>query len=97
MAVYAHLRAFLIALAPAWRATRTTNLARLASAVLRRRSLCLSELARSYPGGLVLAACGWSVCWQAASTAATSSEPVCRKDDGSRSACRSHPALRREA
>jgi hypothetical protein len=49
--VYAALRAWLAELVPTWRVTRTTNLALLASAILSRRSLCLSELARAYPGG----------------------------------------------
>jgi hypothetical protein len=38
-------------LVPTWRVTRTRNLALLASAILVRRSLSLSELARAYPGG----------------------------------------------
>ena len=49
--VYAPLRRFVAELVPTWRITRTKNLALLASAVLVRRSLSLSELARAYPGG----------------------------------------------
>lgn len=36
---------------PTWRSTRLSNLALLAGAILTRRSLALSELARAYPGG----------------------------------------------
>ncbi len=50
MPVYAPLRAFLADLVPAWRATHLTSLALLSASLLVRRSLSLSELARSYPG-----------------------------------------------
>ena len=49
--VYGPLRRFVAELVPTWRVTRTRNLALLASALLVRRSLSLSELARAYPGG----------------------------------------------
>ena len=49
--VYGPLRRLVAELVPTWRVTRTRNLALLASAILVRRSLSLSELARAYPGG----------------------------------------------
>ncbi len=51
MPVYAPLRAFLADLVPTWRRTHLTNLALLVAALLTRRSLSVSELARAYPGG----------------------------------------------
>jgi hypothetical protein len=49
MRVYPDMLQFIKFLAPLWRKTRLVNLALLASAILSRRSLNLSELARAYP------------------------------------------------
>jgi hypothetical protein len=48
MIVYPDIVRFIKSLAPLLRKTRLVNLALLASAIILRRSLCLSELARAY-------------------------------------------------
>ena len=49
MSLYPLLLAFIQELAPGWRATSHVNLALLASAIYQRRSLRLTDLARTYP------------------------------------------------
>ena len=44
-----HLLSFIKEIAPTWRKTQLVNLALLAQAIFRRRSLVLTELARAYP------------------------------------------------
>jgi hypothetical protein len=50
MLSYTEVRAFLKTHLPTFRKTRLTNLALLTSGILGRRSFCLSEVARSFPG-----------------------------------------------
>jgi len=49
MQLYTQLVSFFKQVAPTWRKTQLDNLALLAQALYRRRSLTLSELARAYP------------------------------------------------
>ena len=49
MSLYLLLLSFIQELAPGWRATSHVNLALLASAIYQRRSLRLTDLARTYP------------------------------------------------
>lgn len=49
MELYRHLLGFIKELVPSWRATQQVNLALLAQALFLRRSLVLTELARSFP------------------------------------------------
>ena len=49
MSLYPFLLAFIQELAPSWRATSHVNLALLAQAIFQRRSLRLTDLARTYP------------------------------------------------
>lgn len=49
MQLYPHLLSFCKEIAPTWRKTQRVNLALLGQALFRRRSLILSELARTYP------------------------------------------------
>ena len=49
MLLYPQLLAFCQQLLPNWRKTQQVNLALLAQAIFQRRSLVLTELARSYP------------------------------------------------
>jgi hypothetical protein len=47
--VYLLLQSFLNQVAPSWRKTQLTNLTLLSHALFRKRSLCIAELARTYP------------------------------------------------
>ena len=49
MSLYPLLLAFIQELAPGWRATSHVNLALLTTAIFVRRSLRLTDLARTYP------------------------------------------------
>ena len=71
---YHHIAAFLHHNLPQMRATRRTNLALLTAAILNRRALALSELARPWMPGLPQS--HHQVCQKEYASATSASSPI---------------------